>query len=284
MKGGTGLDFHIIAYLFFGLLIGLSEFLPVSASGNEYLYTLLLGMQDYTPLLRLLVHIGCLAALLLHCGKRLIYIQQQLRIAGLPAKRRKRQPDMVAVSDGRLLYSAALPMLAAMIISRAFLEKFLSLPIAIAILIASGILVYIPQHYPAGNRESKAMTRLDGVLLGLCSGLCLLPGFSRLGVTVSVGLLRGCDREYILNTSLLLSVVAILVLILIDLLALFSSGFAGITLLVAVICLLAAAIAFAAAYGCIVMVRYLSVRAGFSGFAYYSWGAAMLGFIFYLIT
>jgi undecaprenyl pyrophosphate phosphatase UppP len=36
------------------------------------------------------------------------------------------------------------------------------------------------------------------------------------------------------------------------------------------------------AYLCIMFLRFLSVKVGFSGFAYYSWGAAMFTLILYL--
>ncbi len=278
------MEFSIIGYLFFGILLGISVFLPVSASGNEYLYTLLLGMQDYTPLLRLLVHAGCLTALVLHCGKRLLYIQRQLRIAALPAKRRKRQPDMVAVSDGRLLHSALLPMVISMLLSAFVWRSVGCLPLVILLMALCGVLVYIPQHYPAGNRESRGVSQLDGWILGVCSGICGLPGLSGIGLCVSAGLLRGFDREYILNISLQLSVFTLLAMTVMDAVTFLAAGFTGITLLVVIISLVAAALAFVGAYAGIMLVRYLAVRAGFSGFAYFTWGTAMLSFILYLIT
>ncbi len=278
------MEFSIIGYIVYGVILGISEFLPVSASGNEYLYCLLAGIENYTPLLKLLVHMGSLAAVLAHCGKRFVYIDRQLRISAMPAKRRKRQPDLVAVADGRLLLGALWPMILCMVLTTFVVDRLDNLLLLIIMLVFSGILVYIPQHFPGGNRDSKGMSRADSLLLGLLSGLCLIPGLSRLGLTVSAGLLRGCDREYILNTSLMLSGLSLAVLVVMDLLALIFAGTAGITMLVLIVCLISALAAFGISYGCIVLVRYLSVRLGFSAFAFYSWGAAMLAFIIYLIT
>ncbi len=278
------MEINVLGYIFFGLLMGLSEFLPVSASGNGYLYTLILGMQDHTPLLSLAVHLGCLGALLTGCGKRLLYIYRQLKMAALPTVRRKRQPDTIAVLDGKLLLGAVGPMALCMVICKWLQPRFENLPMVVLLLVISGILVYIPQHHFSGNRQSRTMSRMDSIALGISAGLGILPGMSRLGVTVSVGLLRGGDREYMLNIGLQLSVLSLFVMVVMDLIALLMAGFAGITLAVVLVCLAAAALAFAAGCGAILLVRYLAVKAGFSGFAYLSFGTAMLGFILYLIT
>ncbi len=278
------MEFSVLGYILYGLIMGLSEFLPVSASGNAFLYSFMTGGEGFSSLLKLLVHLACLGAVLVQCGKRMLYINRQMRIAALPAKRRKRQPDLVAVADGRLLLGAMVPMLLCMGLTGFFLDRLLNLPLLIVMLVISGILIYIPQHFPGGNRQSRGMSRADSWLLGILGGLQLIPGASGFGLMVSAGLLRGCDREYMVNTSLMLSGIALMILSIFDAIALLSAGTAGISLLMLFICAVAALIAFAVSYGCIVLVRYLAVRVGFSAFAFYSWGAAMLSFVLYLIT
>jgi hypothetical protein len=45
---------------------------------------------------------------------------------------------------------------------------------------------------------------------------------------------------------------------------------------------LASLTAFVGSYLGITFIRFLAVKVGFSGFAYYSWGAALFAFILYL--
>ena len=47
-------------------------------------------------------------------------------------------------------------------------------------------------------------------------------------------------------------------------------------------CITAALMSFIGAYLGICMIRFIAVRVGYSGFAYYSWGLALLTFILYL--
>ncbi len=273
-----------LKYLVLGLVMGLSEMLPVSATANENLLKMLLGLEEGSALIGLLIRLACLAALFARCAPKMLRIYRQLTIARLPQRRRKRMTDPRAVADGRLLTGALLPMLAVTLLCRVYADRFQGLLPLAGFLVLTGILVYIPQHFPGGNRQSRGMSGLDSLLLGIASGVGSLPGMSAMGAMLCVGLLRGCDREYILDMALMLSIPMLAVLVVLDLLALVMAGFAGVTLVLVLMGLLAAAAAFASCYGAVAILRYLAVRVGFSGFSFYSWGIAMLSFILYLMT
>ena len=97
----------------------------------------------------------------------------------------------------------------------------------------------------------------------------------------------GGDTAWVLICSLLvllMSIPAVALRCLFDIITMFSLGLGIASFLGFLGCLLAAIGAFCGAYLAISIMRYLTVRAGFSGFAYYSWGAALFAFILYLIT
>ena len=128
------------------------------------------------------------------------------------------------------------------------------------------------------------MSRWDALLIGLGSALAILPGISRVGAAVTVATSRGADRQRALDWALLLSIPAVAVLLLLDFIAAIGNGFgiAGITDLLKY--LIAAAGAGCGTYLGIMLMRFLSVKSGVSGFAYYSWGVALFSGILYLVV
>jgi undecaprenyl pyrophosphate phosphatase UppP len=124
---------------------------------------------------------------------------------------------------------------------------------------------------------------LDGILIGLAGALAAIPGFSRVGAVVSVATARGVDRGYALDTALLLSIPVLLGLLIFDAYAVIAAKLA-IGVVAFLIYLLLGAVSFGAAWAGITFMRYLSVKAGFTGFSYYSWGLALFSFILYLMV
>jgi len=106
-----------------------------------------------------------------------------------------------------------------------------------------------------------------------------VPGISRVGAVTSAGIAQGADREQALRWSLLLSIPALVVLLAMDVYSIMTVGLGAVAILQTV---LAAVAAFGGAYVGIRMMRFMAVRAGFSGFAYYCWGAALFTLLMYL--
>ncbi len=273
-----------LCYMVIGFCSGLSQLLPVSASPVEQLLTVLLNVPGYGSLMQAFVHLGCVAALLLRFGKRLGHIYRERRLSRLPARRRKRQPDMAAVLDGRLIYGALVPIGVLLILCWLYRHQLQGLPLMVIMLVLTGVCTYVPSYVPGGNRDGRGMTRLDSWLLGLCGGLSHISGFSGLAAILFAGQLRGCGREYIVDMGLMLLIPAMLGMLLLDGAVVVASGFAGFSPVTVVGALLAGGAAFGGAYAGISVIRHLAVRSGFSGFAYYSWGFAIFYFILYLLT
>lgn len=264
--------------ILFGLICGLTEFLPVSAQAHETLMLKMFGATE-TPLLRLVIHAAVLLALYQSCAEYIAAIMRERRLLRIPPRRRKRQPDLGRVLDWRLLRTAAIVLsLGFLVYSNLSVRRGDLLFIAPALVI-NGILLYVPMHMATGNKDSRSMSQLDAVLLGLAGALAMVPGISRVGVVTSAGIARGADREQSLRWSLLLSIPALIILIAFDVYAIMTDGLGAVVLLQTV---LAAVAAFGGAYTGIRVMRFMAVRAGFSSFAYYCWGAALFSFIMYL--
>ena len=180
----------------------------------------------------------------------------------------------------RLVSTAAVPVLLGVIASYliAGIEShfwFLALMLAV-----NGVFLFAPQHMPQANKDSLSLSAMDAFVMGLAGASAALPGISRMGAMVSTGVMRGADRRYALDMSLLLMIPALLLLAVFDATAL-TGGIGGQQILC---CFLGSAAAFAGASASIFLLRFLAFKLGFSLFSYYSWGMALFTFILYLIV
>ncbi len=264
-----------------GFLTGMGEILPVSASAHGFLLGLLTDRNAMHPLTLLMAHTACLLALMIHGRHRIGYLRREMKLASQPPKRRKRQPDLMAVLDCRVLMTLLIPMAAGIFLAPLAYRYSAKLPVVTLALIISGIVIYIPHFLPGANRDCRHMSRKDGIVLGMCAGLSAFPGISRTGMLMSSGLLRGCDKNYMLDLALLAAVPAIACLMLTDAVALIAAG--AVTIAALVCGLVAAAAAFGGAWLAILILRFVAVNAGYCGFAYYSWGLGLFSFFLYLM-
>lgn len=267
----------------YGLVSGFSQFTPVSQSAHQALFAMLLKYDSYDPLLSMLVHMGALGAVALLYGKRINHLYREMQLISVPPKRRKRPPDMKAVLDARLVMTAAVPALIG-----AFFSAFISWStvgvLALSVLLAvAGVLIYIPEYLPGGDRKSGAMSPMESFLLGTCAALSVIPGISAVGWILALGLLRKCDRNYMLDICILIVSVMLGGTVIVDFVRLLISVFAGFSFRHLLGCLLAALSAFGGGVGAILTMRFLAVKTGFSGFAFYNWGLGLFCFILYLM-
>lgn len=264
--------------ILFGLVCGLTEFLPVSAQAHETLLLKVFGASA-TPLLRLVIHGTALVALYQSCAMYIGQIFQEQQLIKIPPRRRKRQPDMVKVLDYRLLRTATVIMSLGFI-GYTFLSQWQGDLYFIAPMLAiNGLILYIPMHLATGNKDSRTMSQLDAVLLGLMGAAAVIPGISAIGLIIAAGIIRGADREHALNWALLLGIPSLVIRVGFDVYSIMTDGLGSLSILSIG---LAAAAAFGGAYCAIRVMRFLAVKAGFSCFGYYCWGAALFALLIFL--
>lgn len=276
------MDWNLIYYLLYGFLAGMGELLPVSSAAHGYLIQLMTRFDTAQPILLLSVHFACLVAVCVYCRRRIGHIRRELKIASLPDKQRKRQPDEMAVLDAKVIFAGLIPLLTGAALSSVAYQKLAALPVLSVFLLLGGIILYIPQFLPGANKDSRSLSGMDGTILGLSAAVGVIPGISRMGTMISVGLMKGCDRSYILDIALLASVPMLLGLMIVDTVMLLMAGLT-IEAMTVVYCLIAAAAAFGGGLLAIVIMRFLSVKSNFYGFAYYNWGLALFSFLVYLM-
>lgn len=268
--------------LIFGFFSGLTDILPVSAQAHKALMLTIFGGESEPALLRLFIHIATLIALFYVCQKQILRVIRQRRLAKIPKRRRKRPVDMRVLLDLKLLQTMLIPLVLVYLLYLKLVPVQESLSWCAAFLLLNAVILYLPVLLPSGNKDSRSMSRLEGLMMGLGGAVSVLPGISSVGVVTSVGTVCGAERSFALNMSLLLHMAVTALLIVFDFIAILTGGVGAITFGALLSCLLAAAAAFAGVFLGVRVMRTLAANIGFSGFAYYCLGMALLSFILFL--
>ena len=277
------MELNILQTVFLGFISGISEVFPISAQAHRLMILNFLGISKEPAFLRLLIHLATVFTLHFLCRKHIVRMMRAQRLARVPKRKRKRPLDVDALMDFNLLKMTLIPIILG------FCFYFKIQPLAgkllylAGFLVLNGLILYIPQFLPGCNKDSGAMSRIDSLLFGLGGTLGTLPGVSSLGAAVSVGSVRGMDADHVLNLALVINIPINLGFALFDLMDLFNGGFSGFTFSMLIGSVLAAA---AVAGGMILalnLLKKLLKVAGYSVFSFYSWGAALFIFVFYLM-
>ncbi len=265
--------------IFYGLVSGLAEFLPVSGKAHQVLLGKLFGFRVSVPVLDLFVHMGALLAVLLYCSPMLLRLKRGQNSRRRPGARRVHIVDY----DSRLIKTAVVPLVILLALNLTTSRTVHLVHMAI-FSVVSGAFLFISEHMRHANKDARLMTGLDGIVLGITGGLSFLPGFSRNSAVIAYATARGADRTHAINWALLLSIPALIVLMVCDLAAIFSGGAEAVSFLIILQYILAAACAFVSGYSSIRILHFFAVRTVFTGFAYYCWGVSLFSLFLYLIV
>lgn len=273
-----------ILTMIYGLISGLTEILPVSSQAHRMLILKLLGENQQSELLTLLIDLGVLAALYMGCQTNIVRIMRARRLAQIPKSRRKRPLDTKSLMDFRMLRTMLVPVVIVFFFYQKLDNLVCSMLVVALLLLLNGIILYIPQFLPGSNRDSRTLSRIQGFLVGLGGSLSVIPGLSGVGAAMSIGSVCGMDRTYALNMTLMMDIAVSVGIVIFDFLALVSSGVGVFGFGILVSYILAALAAFGAATLGIKVMRMLALNIGYSLFAYYCWGLAMFTFILNLLA
>lgn len=191
--------------LLFGLVQGLTEFLPVSSSAHLAIAALL--TQGHISLaFSVLLHT---ATLLVVCTVYRCDVVALLR-AGLRLPFRRTPQD---AADRRMLNRlllSLLPLLPAVLVRDA-MEAAASKPWLLALaLCGTAMLLCLADRCSKGSKTIAEMTVRDALVIGAVQLLAVMPGLSRSGVTLTAALLCGIRADDAVRYSFLLSLPTVL--------------------------------------------------------------------------
>lgn len=268
----------------YGLISGLLDILPVSAQAHSILLLKFFGVKVSSDVMNLLIHIAIFAALYYGSQKQLIRIQRARALARVPKRKRKRPLDVRSMMDWSMLKTMLVPAVLGVFLRQYTTALHSKLMLISIFLFLNGIILYLPQFFPSSNRDSRTLSRIEGLLMGLGGAAAAVPGISAVGATTSIASVCGVDRTYGLNMALLMNMGITIGLMIMDVAGIAANGLGAFSISVLIRYLLSAAAAFGGALLGIKLMRHLAAGQGFSIFGVYCWGLALFTFILNLIA
>ncbi len=268
-----------------GLVQGIAEFLPISSSGHLSIFQQFFQLADVEHdhmLFDVLLHLGTLVAVFVAYRKDIAQLLGEffamVHLRRLPAGQK---PDLSARRMILMLVIATLPLFLVLPIKDRVAVLYTNTIFIAFALMLTGVLLFISDRLPKGSKTARNATLVDALLVGLAQAVATVPGLSRSGTTISAGMARGFERSFALKFSFLLSIPAVLGA---NILSIADAVQTGVDPSLLPVYLVGVLVAMVSGYGAIWLLRYLSRKGRFGGFAYYCWGAGLVTLILSLIS
>ncbi len=192
--------------VFLGTLQGLTEFLPISSSAHLRIFPELLGWGDPGAAFTAVIQIGTELAVL-------IYFRKDIARIAWAWVRSLVKPEFRGTLDARMgwyVIVGSLPIVVLGVLLKDVIERdFRNLWIIGTTLIVLGIVLGIADRVGSTEKQIKQLRLRDAVLMGGAQAMALIPGVSRSGATLSMGLFLGYDREAATRFAFLLAIPAV---------------------------------------------------------------------------
>jgi undecaprenyl-diphosphatase len=192
-----------------GIVEGFTEFLPISSTGHLTITEKLMGLPvdsvavtAYTAI----IQVGAIFAAIIYFWRDLVRIVVSFVKGVFSADARQS-------ADWRLSLAVVIGSIPIGIVGLAA-KNLIEGPlrslwvVALALILFSGVMVFA-ERAATHQRGEKDLTAKDGLIIGLAQCVALIPGVSRSGATISMGLLRDFDRVTATRMSFFLGIPAL---------------------------------------------------------------------------
>ena len=188
-----------------GLVQGLTEFLPVSSSAHLRIVGAAFGW-DPGAAFTAITQIGTEAAVVLYFRRDIVRIVRAWVLSLLGKRKQDADARM-----GWLIIAGSIPIVVLGLLLKDRIETtFRDLRIVAIALVAFSLVLLVADRVGRKKLELDDLNVRDGVLYGLAQALALIPGVSRSGGTITMGLFLGYTREAAARYSFLLAIPAVL--------------------------------------------------------------------------
>lgn len=268
----------LIQAIFLGILQGITEFLPVSSSGHLVLAQALIGEDLETGItFEIVVHFGSFCSIVLYYRKLIAEILGDLMKSATPEGIRAGMYK--TNSNVKFCLFILISMIPAMIVGftmeDAIEELFMNPFFVSCMLLITGTLLFLIKFV---REPQKEMNGVRSLIMGIAQALAIIPGISRSGSTISIGIFSGMKREEVANFSFLMVLPVLAGAMLLAILDLMETGIeteAIITLVVGFFT------SFVSGYFALSYLVSLLKKAKFYYFSYYCWIVGIAGIIYF---
>ncbi len=269
----------VIQSLLLGILQGITEFLPVSSSGHLALARAIIGREIVPGItFEIVVHFGSFCSIAVYYRKKLISIIADLLQSFSPSGIQHRR--FLYDQNTRLSYIILISMIPAGIAGFTLKEQIEHLflnPVFVSImLLITGALLFSTRFV---SQPKSELDTKRGFLMGIAQAFAIIPGISRSGSTISIGLYSGVSRMNVANFSFLMVLPVLAGAMLLEAGELAERGIEPAETFSLIAGFLAS---FISGFFALKYLIILLKRDKFHYFAYYCWAVGLAGIFFFL--
>lgn len=200
-----------IQALLMGIFQGLTEYLPVSSSGHLAIAGELLGVQDPDQIMSftVAVHVATVLSTIVILWKEVVWILKGLFKPLQGGKLNDEQKYMLNI------IISMIPIGIVGVFFKDYIEEAFSglIVVGCCLLVTAALLSF---SYFAKPRTKENISLLDAFVIGIAQAIAALPGLSRSGSTIGMGLILGDKKENLAQFSFLMAIPPILGMALLD--------------------------------------------------------------------
>jgi undecaprenyl-diphosphatase len=190
----------------YGLVQGLTEFLPISSTAHLRIVPALFGWDDPGAAFTAVTQLGTAAAVVLYFWRELLHVG----VAWLRGLVDKEVRPSLEYRMGWYLILATIPVgVFGLVFAHQIETGARNLWLIAIAMIVMAMFLFLAEKVGSRSRAEEDINTTDAVVVGGAQALALIPGVSRSGATITAGLFRGLDRVTAARFSFLLSIPAV---------------------------------------------------------------------------
>ena len=266
-----------------GFVQGVSEFLPISSSGHLSIMQHLMGMRavaQQDALFEVLLHLGTLIAVFIVYWRDIVDMVKDFWgfLVGIVKGRNSKTPARTTTNSrmALMIIVATLPLVLVIPIKEHVESLYGSTMFIGCALIATGFILFFSDRLKQGKKTARNATMIDALVVGCGQAVAVVPGLSRSGTTISVGMMRGFDRKFAVRFSFLMSIPAIVGANILEVAEAVKVGVDAQTASMYIVGMVVAAVF---GYASIRVIHILAEKGKFGKFAYYCWAVGVIAII-----
>lgn len=192
---------EILKAILFGIVEGITEWLPISSTGHMILLNDFIHLSvsdEFYKLFEVVIQLGAILAVVL------IYFNKIW-----PFKKDKNEMYSTFNLYGKILVACLPAAIIGILLDDWFDEHFYNSVVVSLMLIIYGIIFIIFERKNIGSKTTDGLNNItykQALLVGVFQVLALIPGTSRSGATIVGGILIGLTRKTIADFTFLLAI------------------------------------------------------------------------------
>ena len=208
-----------LKFILYGVIQGLTEFIPVSSTAHLKVISLFFGIDDPGPSLSAIIQLGSVLALFWYFKDDFFNFRKLFF--------KKFSDYLFHESIFKSILIGTIPIIlfggAIKLFVPYFFDNILRSNLSIAMVsILMSIYMYIADSSKKGSINLKNHKFSDSFLIGFFQAFAIIPGVSRSGVTISTALVSGWERSDAAKFSFLLGIPAIFLAAVVELISSFN--------------------------------------------------------------